>query len=130
MGLENKGNLYAAYRPIITEVEFHGMIGAIEPPRRPFHFRFQESLGVNPNVDGPPVLQGELKFVGISALDLFHASEFNLCALGSVIDQGPSSSVCMEAVLSSSAVKGSTSLRLRNGLTFHPLMPSNTWIAV
>ena len=126
MGLENKGNLYTAYRPIIMEVELRGMIGAIEPPRRPFHFCFQESLGVNPNVDGPPVLQGELKFVGIPALDLFHASEFNLCALGSE----PSSSVCMEAVLSSSAVKGSTSLRLRNGLTFHPLMPSNTWIAV
>lgn len=64
----------------IAEVHLHRMGGAIEPPGRPFHFRFQEDFRVNPNVDGRSVLQGELKFVGIPALDPLHANEFKLCA--------------------------------------------------
>ena len=37
------------YLPVIPEIDFHRMIGAIEPPRLPFDFGFQETRSQIPD---------------------------------------------------------------------------------
>src|SRR5437588_314528 len=106
------------------------MVYAIEPPGLPFNFRFQKGLRVNPYMDRLSVLQGQFELIGVAVLNFFHVRQLDLRALGRVIDRGPSRSGCRDAAFISSVVKGSTTRRLRNGLSFQPLAPSNTCTAV
>ncbi len=87
MGLHNKGNHNAAHLAVIAEVDFHGMIGAIEPPGLPFDFGFQKGLGVNPHMLRVPVLRGQLNLIGIATLNLLCADELDLSVFGLIIDQ-------------------------------------------